>query len=55
MVSNALHEAGSKVLNGYILQPTKTFGQWTSVLVPKVYISPLGLQNHMKSLLKNMR
>ena len=52
MVSNALHEAGSKMLNEYMLQPTKTFGQWTSVLVPKVYISPLGLQNHMKSLFK---
>ena len=52
MVSNALLEAGSNVLNEYILQPTKTFGQWRSIYVPKIYRTPLGLQNHMKSLFK---
>ena len=52
MVSNALLEAGSGVLNEYILQPTKTFGHWKSILVPKVYQSPLGLQNHMRALSK---
>lgn len=48
MVSNALNKAGSNILKEYLRLPSKAFGQWRNILVPKVYRSPLGLQNHMK-------